>query len=65
MVTIEWTPEKKEAVIKMLDEWIRLHGATSGEHIMQSDGCIISSPELLSDLVDEIIKPKYSDEDLK
>ena len=60
MTHIEWTPEKKEATIKAIEQWIIEHDASSGEHIMQSDGCIISAPELLSDLVDDIIKPTWS-----
>jgi len=57
MITIEWTPEKKEAIIQKLEEWIHEYNAHSGEHIMQDDRCQIHAPELLSDLVDDIIKP--------
>jgi len=56
-VEINWTTEKKKAVIKKLEEWIIKHEATLGEIILQSDECIITAPELLSDLVDDIIKP--------
>lgn len=64
MITIEWTPEKKEAAIKKLEEWIHKYQAHSGEKIMQDDECQIHAPELISDLVDDIIKPSVNwDED--
>lgn len=64
-ITINWTDEKKQAVIEKIDAWIRKHDATAGEVIMQSDECIISAPEILSELVDDIIQPEvsYGDED--
>ena len=64
-IDFKWTPEKKEAVIKKIEEWIIKNGGTAGEIIMQSDRCIISAPVLLSDLVDDIIQPDvdYEDED--
>jgi len=64
MIKINWTPEKKEQVIKAIDAWIKEHGASAGEVIMQSDDCTITAPELLSDIVDDIIKPEWvPDED--
>jgi hypothetical protein len=57
-IKIKWTAKKKDQVIKAIEKWIREHDATAGEVIMQSDECVISAPEFLSDLVDYIIKPK-------
>lgn len=57
-IEIIWTPQKKILVLEAIEKWIREHDATAGEVIMQSDDCIISAPELLSDIVDDIIKPK-------
>lgn len=62
-VLIEWTQEKKDKVVIAIHNWIMANGATAGEVIMQSDSCIISAPELLSDIVDDIIKPKYVDDE--
>lgn len=56
---INWTPEKKEDVIRAIEYWLLKHDAGAGEVIMQSDDCIITAPELLSDIVDEIIQPEY------
>lgn len=61
MINITWTDEKKEAVIQKIDEWIKKYHAGAGEVIMQSDNCIIYAPVLMSDLVDDIIKPEYVD----
>jgi len=61
-IVIKWTDEKKEKTILAIEAWIKEHGAAMGEIIMQSDSCIISAPELLSDLVDDIIKPEYVNE---
>jgi hypothetical protein len=65
IIEINWTQEKKDAVCAKIEKWIREYDATAGESIMQSDKFIISAPEMLSDIVDDIIKPKriYSDED--
>lgn len=57
-IEIIWTPKKQMQVLEAIEKWIRDHDATAGEVIMQSDECIISAPEFLSDLVDNIIKPK-------
>ncbi len=64
-VEINWTQEKKDQVIAAIEKWIREHDATAGEVIMQSDDCIITAPELLSDIVDDIIKPtrEWDEED--
>ena len=64
-ITISWTQEKKDLVINAIENWIRKYHATAGEVIMQSDDCIISAPDLLSDIIDDIIKPEvdFKDED--
>ena len=63
MLVINWTQEKKDAVCEMLDKWLKKHRAHAGEMIMQDDDCQIYAPVLLSDLVDDIIKPELVDED--
>lgn len=65
MITIHfnWTDEKKEAVIKALEKWIIKHRAVAGEVIMQNDDCLIEAPDLISDIVDDIIKPEYDYEE--
>ena len=60
---IEWTPEKRIEVCDVLSEWLIKHNACSGECICQDDDCIIDAPELISTLVDDIIKPTTEDEE--
>lgn len=57
-IEIIWTPKKKRLVLEAIEKWIREYDATAGEVIMQSDDCVISAPQFLSDIVDDIIKPK-------
>lgn len=54
---LHFTPDVKEQIAAKLAEWIKQHGAISGEIIMQDDNCMIYAPVLISDLVDNIIKP--------
>jgi len=62
---IEWTQDKKNKVCQKIENWIIEHGssATSGEGIAQDDDCQIDAPNLIGDLVDDIIKPEVEDED--
>jgi hypothetical protein len=60
---IEWTPEKRIHVCDILSEWLIEHGASSGETIMQDDDCQLDAPELLSNIVDNVIKPIIEDAD--
>ena len=61
MITINWTQLKRNTVCDKLEEWIKKYDAYLGEHIMQDDNCQIYAPVLLSEIVDEIIKPERSD----
>jgi hypothetical protein len=40
------------------------HQCISGEQLQQSDVCILLAPDVLSDIIDDIIKPetKWKDE---
>lgn len=60
---IEWTQEKKDETIKRIEEWLLKHHADSGEMMMQDDACQIDSMNLLTDLVDDVIKPTTDDEE--
>lgn len=64
MATIIWTEEKKIKVCEAIEAWMKKHGspAYSGEGIMQDDDCQIHAPELIADLVDDIIQPDCSED---
>mgnify|MGYP002737840488 CR=1 FL=1 len=59
---IEYTQEVADAVLNKVIEWMQHpdhYAAHSGEDIMQSDNTVIDAPELISDIVDDILKPKF------
>jgi hypothetical protein len=59
---IEYTQEVADAVLNKVIEWMQHpdhYAAHSGEGIMQSDNTVIDAPELISDIVDDILKPKF------
>jgi len=60
---IEWTPEKKDAVCAYLDKKLKELDADCGEMIQQSDRCQEEAINILSDLVDDIIKPETEEEE--
>lgn len=58
----EYTQEVADAVLNKVIEWMQHpdhYAAHSGEGIMQSDNTVIDAPELISDIVDDILKPKF------
>lgn len=67
MNKIIWTPEKKEAAIKLLTSYFEKHGP--GECICQSDSALIEAPDLLSNIADDILIENegilWIDEDLE
>lgn len=59
---IEYTQEVADAVLNKVIEWMQHpdhYAAHSGEGIMQSDNTVIDAPELISDIVDDVLKPKF------
>lgn len=63
---INYTPEIADAVLNKIIKWMEHpehYAAYSGEGIMQSDDTIIDAPELISDIVDDILQPKFIKED--
>lgn len=57
-INIHWTDEKLEKVKTYLDNWIKKHEAFAGEVIMQNDDCLIYAPELIAEIVDDVLKPE-------
>ena len=64
-VTVKNTKEKREHVFNAIVKWFKEHDQFSGEGIQQSDDCNISATDLLSTIVDDIIKFKevYKDDE--
>lgn len=62
-ISYEDTPEIHKKVFDKLIEFYNKHHAWNGETICQSDDPIIHAPELLADIVDDIIQFKVNWED--
>lgn len=59
---INYTPETADAILNKIIEWMEHpehYAAHSREGIMQSDNTIIDAPDLISDIVDDILQPKF------
>jgi hypothetical protein len=60
--TIEFTTDNALKIMHKIIDWMEdpdHYAAHSGEGIMQSDNTLIDSPELISNIVDDILKPKF------
>lgn len=54
-------PEVANQVLEKIFEWMqdeRHYAAHSGEGIIQDDNCTIDAPELISDIIDDILTPE-------
>ena len=59
---IQCGEQEVSAVFNKVVDWMqnpKHYAAHSGEGIMQDDNCQIDAPELISDIIDDIIQPKY------
>jgi hypothetical protein len=60
-VKFERTREKEKAVFDKIIEFCKRHNCFFGECIMQSDDPQIYAPELISEIVDDIIEFEVED----
>ncbi len=61
---IQYSAKLGKGILDKIVEWMenKNHYAShSGEGIMQDDNCTIDSSELISDIVDDYLKPKSID----
>ena len=56
--TFTLTQAKREAVIKRILDYMIKHDCTCGETLHQSDDCLIDAPNVLSDIIDNILEVK-------
>lgn len=54
-VTYQDTPEIREKVIQRILQYCKDNNCSSGEQLHQNDECILSAPEVLSDIIDDIM----------
>jgi hypothetical protein len=53
---VEITKKKKDLIVKKILEFCESHNCTSGEHLQQNDECLLDAPDLLSDIIDNVLK---------
>lgn len=63
-VTIPELFKIREEVFEAMTDWMIKHGAYSEESVMQCDRCIIGAPELIADIIDDIIKPEIKENEI-
>lgn len=54
-VTVEVTQEKKDKIFEAILKWCEKYNCTSGEKLCQNDDCNIEAPNLLADIIDDIM----------
>lgn len=62
-VSVDITEEKKQLIVDRILQYCKDENCVSGEKLHQNDDCIINAPDVLSDIIDNILKFEYKDED--
>lgn len=63
---IDYTSENAFKILDLVIQWMEHkdhYASAHGEGIHQDDNCIIDAPTLISDIVDNVLKPKHIGED--
>lgn len=58
-VLINDSQDEKELIFERIVKYMEDNNCFSGESLHQDDECLISAPDVLSDIIDDILKPKY------
>lgn len=56
-VTFKPTEDMKQLVFDRIVQYMKENDCISGETLHQADRCIFDAPNVLSDIIDDIIKP--------
>lgn len=59
---IDYTEENAFKIFDLVLNWMQHkdhYASAHGEGIHQDDNCLIDAPTLISDIVDDVLKPKY------
>jgi len=62
LYSINYSPETADEILDKIIAWMEHkdhYASAHGEGIMQNDECIIDAPNLIADIVDDILKPKF------
>lgn len=58
-IKLRWNKDKIDKIIQIIDNYITINNAHSGEVIQQCDRCIENAIELAADLADLFEEDKY------
>lgn len=58
LVRIDNVELKKELIFNRIIKYMIDHNCSSGETLQQSDECLLDAPDVLSEIIDEIIQPE-------
>jgi hypothetical protein len=54
-VKVDITDEKKDKIIERILQYCKENNCINGETLHQSDNCLLDAPNVLSDIIDNII----------
>lgn len=54
-VKVDITDEKKDKIIERILQYCKENNCIDGETLHQSDNCLLDAPNVLSDIIDNII----------
>lgn len=55
-VKVDITDEKKDKIVERILQYCKENNCVDGETLHQSDNCLLDAPNVLSDIIDNIIK---------
>lgn len=54
---VDLSEEAKDKIVQKILDWMQKYKISCGESVQQTDDGIIESPNLVSDIIDDILKP--------
>ena len=54
-VKVDITDEKKDKIVERILQYCKENNCVDGETLHQSDNCLLDAPNVLSDIIDNII----------
>ena len=58
-VEVTYTKETLKEVVNEIFNYMETYNCYHGESLHQDDDCIIYAPDVLSNIIDNILKPKF------
>ena len=58
---VDLSEESKNKIVEKILDWMQKYNISCGESVQQCDWGIMESPNLVSDIIDNILKPREID----